>query len=141
MSSTLLKSWPLLSTPSSRLRASAGLWPRLKSAMYASSSRLPFTTVVGVGAILLYFAFPPANSRLLDMALGMQFGGAIGNLIDRLHQGYVTDFFDLRVWPVFNVADSCIVTGVAILAAFLLLTRDEPAPASGAPARETARDG
>lgn len=88
---------------------------------------LLMATVVGVGAILLYFVFPPANSRILDMALGMQFGGAIGNLIDRLNQGYVTDFFDLRVWPIFNVADSCIVSGVAILAAFMLLTKsDEP---------------
>src|SRR2546430_177323 len=50
---------------------------------------LLMATVVGVGAILLYFVFPPANSRLLDMALGMQFGGAIGNLLDRLYQGYV----------------------------------------------------
>lgn len=102
---------------------------------------LLMATVVGVGAILLYFVFPPANSRLLDMALGMQFGGAIGNLIDRLNQGYVTDFFDLRVWPVFNVADSCIVSGVAILAGFMLLTKsDEPGTARGTQ-REAARDG
>lgn len=102
---------------------------------------LLIATVVGVGAILLYFVFPPANSRLLDMALGMQFGGALGNLIDRLNQGYVTDFFDLRVWPIFNVADSSIVTGVAILAGFMLLTKsDDPDPASRTP-REAARDG
>ncbi|MCX6021017.1 MAG: signal peptidase II [Chloroflexi bacterium] len=101
---------------------------------------LLMTTVVGVGAILLYFVFPPANSRLLDLALGMQLGGAIGNLIDRLNQGYVTDFFDLRVWPVFNVADSCIVTGVAVLAAFLLFTKgDQPATTTATNAERTTR--
>lgn len=42
-------------------------------------------------------------------------GGAVGNLIDRLRLGYVVDFLDLRVWPVFNVADSCITVGVAWL--------------------------
>lgn len=40
-------------------------------------------------------------------------GGAIGNLIDRVRSGLVIDFFDFRVWPVFNVADIAIVTGVA----------------------------
>ena len=41
--------------------------------------------------------------------------GALGNLIDRLWFGYVIDFIDLRVWPVFNVADSCITIGVGLL--------------------------
>src|SRR5215207_9949454 len=43
---------------------------------------------------------------LLNLALGLQMGGAIGNLVDRIRYGYVVDFFDLSVWPVFNVADS-----------------------------------
>ena len=42
-------------------------------------------------------------------------GGAAGNLIDRLRLGYVVDFIDLRVWPVFNVGDSAITIGVALL--------------------------
>ncbi|MBI4497180.1 MAG: signal peptidase II [Chloroflexi bacterium] len=87
------------------------------------SAFLLLATAVGVGAILLYYAFPPANSRLLDTALGLQFGGALGNLIDRVRQGYVTDFIDLRVWPVFNLADSAIVVGVAVLAGFLMLSQ------------------
>lgn len=49
------------------------------------------------------------------LPLGMILGGAIGNLIDRLRFGYVEDFIDLRVWPVFNVADSAITLGVAWL--------------------------
>ena len=43
-------------------------------------------------------------------------GGALGNLVDRIRYGYVVDFFDLTVWPVFNVADSAICVGVAVLA-------------------------
>jgi signal peptidase II len=43
-------------------------------------------------------------------------GGAVGNLVDRIHVGYVVDFIDLTFWPVFNVADSAICIGVAGLA-------------------------
>lgn len=80
------------------------------------------TTVVGVAAIVLYYLNPPVHSPLLALSLGLQLGGALGNLVDRLRQGYVTDFLDFRVWPVFNLADSAIVVGVAILAAFLVLS-------------------
>lgn len=48
-------------------------------------------------------------------SLGLILGGAIGNLVDRLRFGYVEDFIDLRVWPVFNVADSAITIGVTLL--------------------------
>ena len=47
--------------------------------------------------------------------LGLILGGTIGNLIDRLRFGNVTDFFDFKVWPVFNVADASITVGVVIL--------------------------
>jgi len=42
-------------------------------------------------------------------------GGAVGNVIDRLKTSYVVDFFDFRIWPVFNVADIAIVTGVIVI--------------------------
>lgn len=45
----------------------------------------------------------------------MLLGGAMGNLIDRLRLGYVIDFFDFRIWPVFNVADIAVVCGVSLL--------------------------
>ncbi len=51
----------------------------------------------------------------LRIGLGLVLGGALGNLADRIRLGYVVDFIDLRWWPVFNIADSCIVTGVAVL--------------------------
>jgi signal peptidase II len=53
------------------------------------------------------------------LAMGLLLGGATGNLVDRLarhHSGAVIDFIDLRWWPVFNVADACIVTGALVLA-------------------------
>ena len=56
----------------------------------------------------------------LQLALGLQFGGTGGNLLDRARLGHVTDFLDFRVWPVFNLADSAIVLGAALLVGWLL---------------------
>ncbi|MDD5617579.1 MAG: signal peptidase II [Candidatus Omnitrophica bacterium] len=58
-----------------------------------------------------------AKKELLirKIAIGFILGGAIGNMIDRLRFGYVIDFIDLRVWPVFNLADSFITIGAVIL--------------------------
>ena len=58
--------------------------------------------------------------RATRHALALILGGAIGNLIDRVRFGYVVDFIDLRVWPVFNVADSAITIGVGWLLLQLL---------------------
>ena len=49
------------------------------------------------------------------IAVGLILGGALANMIDRLRLGYVVDFLDFRIWPVFNVADSCITVGALIL--------------------------
>jgi len=61
----------------------------------------------------------PHSARLLPAAISLVLGGAIGNLIDRLRHGYVVDFIDLHYrgwhWPAFNLADSFIVIGVALL--------------------------
>ncbi len=56
------------------------------------------------------------NTRLVRVGLGLIMGGAIGNQIDRLRLGYVTDFLDFKVWPAFNVADSSAVVGSIIIA-------------------------
>jgi signal peptidase II len=70
-----------------------------------------------VVAVIIYFQLTlPPEKKLLRIGLGLQLGGALGNLIDRIQGGYVIDFFDIRIWPVFNVADMAIVSGVAILA-------------------------
>lgn len=78
-----------------------------------------------ISAIIFYYRQLPAGYGLARVALGMQLGGALGNLIDRLRQGYVVDFIDLNFWPlenwpVFNLADSAIVVGVGLLALTML---------------------
>lgn len=72
--------------------------------------------VVVALAIVLYYRHLPAGEWLIRLSLGLQLGGAIGNLLDRLRYGYVVDFIDIGFWPIFNLADASIVTGVAILA-------------------------
>src|SRR3989304_1107702 len=69
-------------------------------------------TIIGLGTIALYYLSPPMEHPLVRLALGLQLGGAIGNLADRIRLGRVTDFIDFRFWPAFNVADSSIVIGV-----------------------------
>ncbi|MCB9757162.1 MAG: signal peptidase II [Candidatus Omnitrophica bacterium] len=54
-------------------------------------------------------------SRLYIVAVSLIIAGAIGNLIDRILYGYVIDFIDLRIWPVFNIADSAITVGAILL--------------------------
>jgi len=63
------------------------------------------------------------ESLKMRVSLGLILGGAIGNLIDRLRLGGVVDFLDFRIWPVFNVADSCITIGAALMAWNLLRRR------------------
>ena len=74
-------------------------------------------------AILFYYFFLPDGQSLVRFSLALQLGGALGNLVDRLLLGYVVDFLDFYIWPVFNIADMSVVCG-AILLAFLLLRED-----------------
>jgi len=74
-------------------------------------------------AIIIYNQKLELGNRLLRVALGLQLGGALGNLIDRLTQGYVTDFMDFGPWPVWNIADLAVVTGTVLLA--LVLFQEE----------------
>jgi signal peptidase II len=66
-------------------------------------------------AILYYYPQIPRNEWPLRLALGLQFGGAVGNLIDRVRVGWVTDFISLGNLPVFNIADLSIFVGTIIL--------------------------
>ncbi len=83
-------------------------------------------TTVAVGWMLLFFARSGARHPILPAALGLVIGGSLSNLIDRVRLGHVTDFLDFRYWPAFNLADSFIVIGVAILFLTLLFTDREP---------------
>ncbi len=85
---------------------------------------------IGVGVvvaivIVVYYCHLPEGEWVLRTALGLQLGGTLGNLIDRLRQGFVTDFIDLNFWPlqdwaIFNLADGAIVSGVALLALLMV---------------------
>ena len=83
-------------------------------------------TAFAVGWMLLFFARSGARHPVLPVALGLLIGGSASNLVDRIRLGHVTDFLDLRYWPAFNLADSFIVVGVAIL--FLALVLGETRP-------------
>lgn len=86
---------------------------------------LTVTSVLGLGAILLFFFYPPFDHPWLRFALGLQLGGAIGNLVDRVWRGSVTDFIQFPRYPAFNVADSSIVIGVGILIWFLFFGENQ----------------
>ncbi len=89
------------------------------------SFALSIIALTGVAALLIYTfvfyrRFPFSNSWLGNVALGLVLGGVVGNLIDRLRFGSVTDFIDIGIWPAFNVADSAAVVGVIIFVYTLL---------------------
>ena len=86
---------------------------------------LVVTSLVGVVAIVLYYFYPPLEHGLLRVALGLQLGGAAGNLIDRVRFGEVTDFINFDFWPAFNVADASISIGVVTILWFLLISEGE----------------
>jgi len=84
-------------------------------------------------AIIYYFPRVPAKDWTLRLAMILQMGGALGNLIDRVIQGHVTDFISIGTFAVFNVADACITTGVVILLLGVYLQeRRKPAEAKDA---------
>jgi signal peptidase II len=71
--------------------------------------------LIVVGIIIYIYPQVPTEDWSLRLAMGMQLGGAIGNLIDRLTVGHVTDWFSVGTFPVFNVADASISVGVGVL--------------------------
>jgi signal peptidase II len=87
--------------------------------------RGPLFHLVSLGAVLLITVYylrlsPGREERFARLGLPLVLGGALGNYLDRLARGFVIDFIeahwhDVASWPSFNVADSCIVVGVALL--------------------------
>ena len=86
---------------------------------------LILVSILGVGILIMIYRSQRVPSSLLRLSLGLQIGGAVGNLLDRLRLGHVTDFMDVGTWPIFNVADSAIITGLVILAYIFLIARPE----------------
>jgi signal peptidase II len=82
------------------------------------------TTLLVIIAIIYAIIKLPTKKRGIRVLLALVLGGAVGNLIDRLRYGYVVDFLDFRIWPVFNVADMAIVISVLILAYFIAFDKN-----------------
>ena len=79
---------------------------------------------VALLALVLYFARHSARQGMW-LPTGLLLGGAIGNIVDRIHQGHVTDFLKIPLWPAFNIADVAITVGVVALV-FVLERRGAP---------------
>jgi signal peptidase II len=88
-------------------------------------------TAIAVGWMVWFFARSGRRHPVLPVALGLVLGGSLANLIDRVRLGRVTDFLDLEAWPAFNLADTFIVVGVAVLFGALVLA-DRPRRLHGA---------
>lgn len=85
--------------------------------LFAHAGMIVLIVTAGIVAVLVITSMRrPPISPLVSVAMGLVLGGATGNLLDRLRLGAVIDFLDFRVWPVFNVADSCITVGAVLLA-------------------------
>jgi signal peptidase II len=86
-----------------------------------------FISSLAVGLILYFYKKTPSSQPILATGFALIFGGAIGNLIDRIRFGNVVDFLDFYIgnlhWPAFNVADSAITIGITIFIFHLLLRK------------------
>jgi signal peptidase II len=101
-----------------------------------------YVSFAAILLIVIYFRRVAERSWLLRIALGLQLGGAIGNLIDRLTRGGVTDFVNPGWFPIFNVADSGITVGTILLCVFALFLDPEAKrpPVATAPGGEPSED-
>jgi signal peptidase II len=78
-------------------------------------NQVPLFIFTSIFAIALIFLNLKNNKKSYIIALSLILAGALGNLIDRIFLGYVVDFLDFRIWPVFNIADSAITIGAILL--------------------------
>ena len=90
---------------------------------FASATSLVIL-MTGVAVIWMIYFFARSGSRhtVLPVALGLVIGGSVSNLVDRVRLGHVTDFLDFTYWPAFNLADTFIVVGVAVLLLALVVS-------------------
>jgi len=128
----ITKTWVVENIPVGTARPIAGDYIRIVHAQNTGAAfgllperttLLSILSVVAVLAIVYYYRQIASSSWIVSATLGMQLGGASGNLLDRVTQGYVVDFVDvgvgdIRFWA-FNVADSSIVVGIVLVTAAL----------------------
>lgn len=124
----------------SKLISSTGSLPILKNVFYLTlvhntgtafglfKNQTYFFIIISLVIILVIFLLikKTKGNLILKIALSLIIGGAFSNLIDRIRLGYVIDFLDFRIWPVFNIADSCITVGAFLLAWRLIVKGKNP---------------
>ena len=88
------------------------------------NSALIGASLLGILFLIFVYRSQGRPNSMLRASLGLQLAGAAGNLTDRLAHGRVIDFIDIGPWPIFNVADSCIVIGVLLLVRVILSRRN-----------------
>ena len=89
---------------------------------------LTIVSVAGIGVLVAFYRAHQEPGPFVRVSLALMLAGALGNLTDRLVNGHVTDFIDIGPWYIFNLADASIVTGVAVLAASILVRRAAVSP-------------
>ena len=100
---------------------------------------LTIASLFAIGFIVYYYRTQSSGRRIVRFTVGLLLGGALGNLVDRLRMGAVVDFIDVGPWPVFNLADSSIVVGMALLVASVVLFSDGSGDSEEADAHADAR--
>ncbi|WP_037329928.1 signal peptidase II [Anaerovibrio lipolyticus] len=94
--------------------------------MFANQRMMFIIVAVVLCAVVFYFRKQLAReSMMMKYGVSLLAGGAVGNLYDRLQSGLVVDFFDFRVWPVFNIADIAICVGAALIVMDIFSRRNE----------------
>ena len=90
---------------------------------------LAILPLIAIVSIALYYLFPPVDHWMTRLGLALVLGGAIGNWLDRLYQGEVTDFINFSNFPAFNVADIGINVGIATIILYLVIHDAKQFPA------------
>lgn len=83
---------------------------------------LIISTVIILAAVIAYLTIKKPKAKAVKIASALIIGGALGNLYDRIFRGFVVDFIDIRFinYPVFNIADCCVVCGAIIFAVWVI---------------------
>ncbi len=95
----------------------------LFSALGAINIAFIIISFIAIGVIL--YLFSQYFSPRWAVVFGLMMGGILGNLLDRIMYGAVTDWINFHFWPVFNIADACLVSGVILAFYFLIKYKDD----------------
>ena len=76
-----------------------------------------------IGLIIIFYE-ALVKSKISLVSISLILGGTIGNILDRIFYGFVIDFIDFKIWPIFNIADSALTIGIIIFSIYLILDRN-----------------